>query len=70
MHFPPRDIATDRLVNTPMLLYAYLQAGLIETGICLALYFWVGYIFLVTFWNINNLESHISISSPWMLSQL
>eukprot|EP00127_Corallochytrium_limacisporum_P006385 Clim_evm96s225 gene=Clim_evmTU96s225 len=41
MDRPPRNAATDRLVNKQLLSYAYLQAGIIELGFCLAAYFWV-----------------------------
>jgi len=44
MTFPPRNVKVDRLVSLPLLGYSYLQAGLIETGVCLVVYFWVSLI--------------------------
>jgi len=39
MMVPPRSMETDRLISTPLLLYAYTQIGLIETIVCLSAYF-------------------------------
>lgn len=38
MDRPPRDIKHDRLVNRSVILYAYLQAGVIEAVVCVAAY--------------------------------
>ena len=35
----PRDVKRDHLVNLPLLLYSYLQAGLTITGLCFLTYF-------------------------------
>jgi len=37
----PRDRRRDQLVRPSLLLYAYLQAGLLETLVCLGAYTWV-----------------------------
>lgn len=37
----PRDRGRDQLVRPSLLLYAYLQAGLLETLVCLGAYAWV-----------------------------
>jgi sodium/potassium-transporting ATPase subunit alpha len=36
---PPRDPTTNRLIKLPLLLYSYVQAGLIITGVCYFTYF-------------------------------
>ncbi|TFJ81370.1 hypothetical protein NSK_007331 [Nannochloropsis salina CCMP1776] len=41
MDRPPRNRKVDRLVRPSLLSYAYLQAGMIEAGICLFAYFMV-----------------------------
>jgi sodium/potassium-transporting ATPase subunit alpha len=38
---PPRDRGRDRLVRPSLLAYAYLQAGVLETLVCLGAYAWV-----------------------------
>ncbi|EDQ86730.1 uncharacterized protein MONBRDRAFT_10758 [Monosiga brevicollis MX1] len=38
---PPRNIATDRLVSAKLLIYAYLQAGVILSIGCFLAYSWV-----------------------------
>jgi Cation transporting ATPase, C-terminus len=40
MDRPPRDIATERLVSLPLLLYAYLIAGIPESLCCFGAYLW------------------------------
>ena len=39
MQVPPRNVATDKLTSTPLLLYVYLQAGMVEAGVNLLFYF-------------------------------
>ena len=41
MRVPPRDLVRDRLVDSRLLRYAYLLAGLATTGACLLAYFLV-----------------------------
>jgi Cation transporting ATPase, C-terminus len=41
MDRPPRNIATDRLVSLPLLVYAYLIMGVTESLCCLGAYLWV-----------------------------
>jgi sodium/potassium-transporting ATPase subunit alpha len=43
MKRPPRNIKKDHLVAFPILSYAYLQIGMIETGLCFLSYFMVFY---------------------------
>ena len=38
---PPRNIATDRLVSLPLLIYSYIIMGLAESLCCLGAYLWV-----------------------------
>ena len=40
MERPPRNIATDRLVSMPLLIYAYLIMGLAESLVCFGAYMW------------------------------
>jgi sodium/potassium-transporting ATPase subunit alpha len=47
MQLPPRDIHRDKLVSLPLMLYSYLQAGVIITGCCLFVYFQVGCIIII-----------------------
>jgi sodium/potassium-transporting ATPase subunit alpha len=35
----PRNVASDRLTSTPLLLYSYVQAGFVLTGGCFLVYF-------------------------------
>jgi sodium/potassium-transporting ATPase subunit alpha len=35
----PRDVKREHLVNLPLLLYSYLQAGVVTTGLCFLTYF-------------------------------
>ena len=39
MERPPRDLNRDKLVAWPLLIYAYLIAGLFETIACFMVYF-------------------------------
>lgn len=39
MSLPPRNLKKDRLVTFPTLSHAYLEMGMIETLVCLAMYF-------------------------------
>ena len=41
MDRPPRNIATDRLVSLPLLIYSYIIMGLAESLCCLGAYLWV-----------------------------
>lgn len=41
MSRPPRNIATERLVSLPLLLYAYIIMGLAESICCFGAYLWV-----------------------------
>ena len=38
---PPRDIATERLVSLPLLLYVYATMGLAQAAVCVGAYLWV-----------------------------
>ena len=38
MDRPPRNMATDRLVRPALLIYSYLQAGIVEAGACILAY--------------------------------
>ena len=39
MKVPPRNYQTDRLTSVPLLLYAYVEIGIIETSVLLLFYF-------------------------------
>lgn len=39
MDRPPRNAKTDKLVGLKLLSYSYLQAGIIESIICIIAYF-------------------------------
>ena len=39
MLLPPRDMARDRLVSSPLLIYTYLLAGLPSALVCMLAYF-------------------------------
>lgn len=41
MNRPPRDIATERLVSLPLLVYSYITMGLAESLVCMGAYLWV-----------------------------
>ncbi len=45
MKRPPRNINKDHLVSFPILSYAYLQIGMIETGLCFLSYFMIFYMY-------------------------
>jgi hypothetical protein len=55
MQRPPRDIAVDRLVSMPLLLYAYLTMGIAESIACVISYLW-------TF-----LYNDVSLSNVWLV---
>ena len=38
---PPRNLKTDRLVTKPLIVYAYIIAGLVESIFCLGAFLWV-----------------------------
>jgi len=42
MYRAPRDLTKDKLVAPPLLIYAYLIAGMFETMACFMVYFEVG----------------------------
>jgi hypothetical protein len=41
MDRPPRDLATERLVSVPLLVYSYISMGIPQSLCCMGAYLWV-----------------------------
>jgi hypothetical protein len=64
MHRPPRDIATDRLISKPLIIYTYGTMGIAESITCVISYLWV---FLYNDINLSKIWLVDPKSSVWSL---